>query len=111
MHYIVGTQIVTTAVRQQPLRPGMSSAQIKSRSTGLSTFSKQREQLSPGVTYTLIRVYTSAEHQDKVCYAFTGEGSRVELVFDSIKDAEKFISQLRNEQLPDYEEANRNKTD
>ena len=53
----------------------------------------------------------SGEQQDKVCYAFAGNGERVELLFDSIKDAEKFISELRNEQIPDYEEANRNKTD
>lgn len=111
MHYIVGTQIVTRPSRPQPLRPGMTSTQIKSRSTGLTTFDKQREQLTSGVTYTLIRVYMSGEQQNKVCYAFAGNGERVELLFDSIKDAEKFISELRNEQLPDYEEANRNKSD
>ena len=111
MHYIAGTQIVTRPVRAQPLKPGMTSAQIKNRTSGLSTFDDQRSQLTAGVTYTLIRVSMSAEHQNKVCYTFAGNGERVELLFDSIKDAEKFISELRNEQVPDYEEFNKYKTD
>lgn len=108
MHYIVGTEIITTPVRKQALQPGMTSAQIKNQSTGLSSFSKQRELLTPGVTYTLLRVYVV---EDKPCYVFSGDGQRVELMFDSVKSAEKFISELRREKLPDYETINRDKTD
>lgn len=108
MHYIVGTKITCTPSRPQPLRPGMTSSQIKNRSTGLTTFTEQREQLTSGVEYTLIRVYIKEE---KVCYAFAGNGERVELLFDSVTDAEKFISELRRETIPDYEELNKYKSD
>lgn len=108
MHYIVGTEIVTSPVRKQPIQPGMTSAQIKNRSTGLSPFSEQRELLTPGVTYTLLRVYVT---EQKPCYVFSGDGQRVELIFDSVSTAEKFISELRQESLPDYESINRDKTD
>lgn len=108
MHYIVGTKIVCRPSRPQPLKPGMTSSQIKSRSSGLTTFTEQREQLTSGVEYTLIRIFIKEE---KVCYAFAGSGERVEILFNSVNDGEKFISELRNEEIPDYEEANRNKSD
>jgi hypothetical protein len=36
---------------------------------------------------------------------------RVELEFTTVSDAEKFISELRNEQVPDYSDVYKNMTD
>lgn len=110
MHYIIGTKIAVGAQRPaQKIRPGMSSAQIKATSRGLASgnYNEQRSLLTPNETYTLIRIFMKDE---KVCYKMVGDKT-VELLFSSVKDAETFISEIRGEQVPDYEEINRNKTD
>lgn len=109
MHYIVGTQIVVAPVKKAPLRPGMSSSQIRNQSTGISGFKEQREQFASGDTYTLIRVFVKGE---KVCYKFASlSGDITEVEFSTVSDAEAFISELRGENVPDYEKINRDKTD
>jgi len=109
VHYIVGTQITVTPSRKTPIRPGMSSSQIRSNSTGISSYKEQRELFDPGDTYTLIRVYVKGEN---VCYKFASlSGDITEVEFSSVADAENFISELRGESVPDYEKINRDKTD
>ena len=109
MHYIVGTQIAVTPIRKEPIRPGMSSSQIRSQSSGISGFREQRDLFTPGDNYTLIRVYVKGE---KVCYKFASlSGDITEVEFQSVSDAEQFISELRGESVPDYERINRDKTD
>jgi len=110
MHYIIGTKVSVGAQRStQKIKPGMSSNQIKAASRGLAngSYTEQRSKLTPNETYTIIRIYMKEE---KVCYRFVGDKT-VELMFESVRDAESFISESRGEQIPDYEEINRNKTD
>ena len=109
MHYIVGTQITIRPAVKTPIRPGMSSSQIRSTSTGLSTFHEQRELFTPGQTYTLLRI---SGKDEQVCYKFASiEGEIIEAVFPSVNNAEEFISELRGENVPDYEKINRDKSD
>lgn len=112
MHYIPGTEITISSRSTAGIRPGMTSAQIRAMSGGNSVFAKQREKLQPGVKYTLIRIHKHNEDPDKVVYMFTAPGGdRVSLNFADIKQAENFISEIRREQVPDYTEAQLNKTD
>ena len=109
MHYIVGTKITVQPAIKTALRPGMSSSQIRKQSSGLSKFAAQRDMFTPGDTYTLIRVFMKG---DSVCYKFASlAGDVTEAEFGSVTDAEKFISELRGELVPDYEQINRDKTD
>lgn len=109
MHYIVGTKITVQPVIKTAIRPGMSSNQIRKQSTGLSKFVEQRDMFTPGDTYTLIRVFMK---DGNVCYKFASlAGDITEVEFGSVTDAEKFISELRGETIPDYEQINRDKTD
>lgn len=93
-----------------PVRPGMTSSQIRAASGGnRSAYKEQREQLEPDKEYSLIRVY---KKQDTCVYVFSSSDmQRVELEFTTISDAEKFISELRNEQVPDYSDVYKNMTD
>lgn len=110
MHYIAGTKIRLSAVRPGgPIRPGMTSAQIRASSPGRSNYLKQRELLKPETEYTLIRIYKE-EADVKYCFS-SSDMSRVVLSFGSISDAEKFISEIRNEQVPDYSDVYKNMSD
>lgn len=87
----------------------MTSQQIRQASSGVSNFDEQRKQLTPGDIYTLSRIY---QKEEKMCYVFSSpSGVREELLFESIKQAEKFISELKNETIPDYSSAYINQTD
>ena len=99
MHYIVGTTIQVTQKTLPKIQPGMTSAQIRASSTKSTRFSEQRS-LFDNNEYTLTRIY---KQDDKVAYQFSSKtGSRVVPVFDSVKQAESFIAELRNEIVPDY---------
>ena len=109
MHYIIGTQITVTQSRPNPVRPGMSSQQIRATSRGMSNYTKEREQFTPGVTYTITRIYMK---DNNVCYKFhSADGTGVEVIFKTVSDAEKFISEVKGETVPDYEQINRDKSD
>jgi hypothetical protein len=110
MHYIAGTRIRVSAIRPGgPIRPGMTSSQIRASSPKRSLYTKHRELLKPDTDYTLTRIY---KDQDKVVYVFnSSDMSRTELQFDTITDAERFISELRNENLPNYDDVYKNMTD
>lgn len=88
MTYIIGTSFV---VGKRIIRPGMSSSSAKvTASTPI---------LPPG-EYTINYI---KKNENNVVYTFVNENfERVEIEFDSIGQAEKYISAMRNEQLPDY---------
>lgn len=109
MHYIIGTQITVTQSRPNPVRPGMSSQQIRATSRGMSSFTKERELFDSGKVYTITRIYMK---EDKVCYRFNSvDGTGVEVMFNTVGDAERFISEVKGETVPDYEQINRDKSD
>ena len=112
MHYIIGTQINIKSRSLPPVQRGMTSQQLAKisklkRSTAQSN--KTRELFEPNQTYTLIRIYAKDE---KVIYKFSdNRGTIVEAEFDTIKQGESFISEIRGEELPDYTLNYINKTD
>lgn len=109
MHYIAGTTITITSKGTAKVVPGMTSAQIRQISSGVSKFKIQRDQLTPGERYTLNRIHNKDR---SVCYVFADRGgSRVELLFDTVSHAEKFISEIKGETLPDYSTVYDNQTD
>ena len=88
MHYIIGTQVTIRPAVKTPIRPGMSSSQIRQSSTGLSIFKEQHEQFAPGETYTILRIYVKGE---SVCYKFASlSGDIVEVLFPTVNNAENF---------------------
>lgn len=89
MTYIIGTRF---AVGRKILRPGMTNSQSKvTASTPI---------LPPG-EYTINYIKKTPNN---VVYTFVNENlEQVDIEFDSIGQAEKYISAMRNEQLPDYE--------
>ena len=112
MHYIIGTQIVIQNRSLPKVTTGMSSQQLSKlsrlkRSSAQSE--KARELFEPGKTYTLIRIFAKDQ---KVIYKFSDNGGTViEAEFDSVKQAENFISEARGEEIPDYSLNHINKTD
>ena len=100
MHYIVGTQIITNNRTIPKIRPGMTSQQLQSLSKGKSNNTSMLSKLKPGEKYTLTRIF---KQDNDVVYTFIDtSGNRENLAFGSVKSAEKFISELRGEALPDY---------
>ena len=106
MHYIAGT---TITISSQGSATGMTSSQIRQMSGGVSGFKSQRDQLTIGEKYSLLRIHNK---DDKICYVFADRsGTRVELLFDTVSQAEKFISEIKGEQLPDYSTVYDNQSD
>jgi hypothetical protein len=110
MHYIAGTVIQAPAGKSAAsIRPGMTSQQIRAASRGPVGFNDQISKLTPGKQYTLIRIYKVNED---VVYVFSSTtGDRVELTFPDISSAERFISNVKGETIPDYNDAYRNQSD
>lgn len=97
MKYIVGTEITIRNTTGGKIRPGMTSQQIKAASTGNSKFGSQRALFTPGKEYILNRIYTRDE---RVVYRFARNfDDIVEVDFESVSEAEKFISEARGESI------------
>lgn len=80
MHYIIGTYFVT------PQRLGLSENEKK---------------LAPGTQYNLIHIQKS---KNKAIYSLLDtKRTKIELTFDSCRDADKFIARMRKENIPDYD--------
>lgn len=109
MHYIPGTTVTPAARSREVVRPGMNSNQLK-RTGGQRVNTAEINKLKPGVTYTLSRVYKKPGDQH-VTYKFTGSGEQVELQFENTKAADKLISQMRGEEMPDYDVMSETRTD
>lgn len=110
MHYIAGTTItITDRTIKTPIRPGMTSQQLRAASSKSSRFEEQKKQFTPGVVYTLNRI---SKHHDMYQYQFSNSaGERATVHFESVSSAEKFIAEQRNETLPDYSNIYENLTD
>jgi hypothetical protein len=91
MHYIIGTQIRLNSNPRQDPRRGYTRV-IKS------------DKFKPDVTYSLYHI--RQDDEGKVRYVFVSNDQQdvVGLIFDSPSEADKEISRLRGEQLPDYNE-------
>jgi len=89
MTYIIGTSFI---VGKKVIKPGMTNT--SSRVTGNTPI------LPPG-QYTINYI---KKNVNNVVYTFINDNfEHVDIEFDSIGQAEKYISAMRNEQLPDYQ--------
>ena len=103
MHYIIGTQI-TLGTRSMPtVSRGMTSqqlAEISRLKRSNTQNNKIRDLFEVNTTYTLIRIFAK---EDKVVYKFSDTtGTIVEAEFDTVKQGESFISEVRGEEVPVY---------
>lgn len=81
MHYIVGTSL--------SIRPNLSSS------------SRRLRQFVEGRTYTLKGI---AKNNDLFVYTFiSSHNDTAILEFESCRDADTFISSIKNEVIPDYQ--------
>lgn len=81
MHYIVGTSFI--------LNPSLK--------LGFGT-----KKFKPGTIYMLVSIKKS---DDKVIYTFFDrQKQKVEMEFLNCRDADLFISRIRNEKIPNYDE-------
>lgn len=94
MHYIIGTQILIQSPK--PIRPGDP--------TSYKTRRAQNTDFKPGVPYSLYHITKDREGKMRYVFISNDNSDVVGLVFDSIAEADKAISNLKREQLPDYEE-------
>ena len=94
MHYIIGTQVLVKAPQQA--RPGDPNS--------YKTRRPQSTDFKPGLTYSLYHIATDRDGKMRYVFISTDNSDVVGLIFDSISDADKAISALKQEQLPDYEE-------
>ena len=91
MTYIIGTSF---NVGKRILKPGFSSNQ-SNKVTSSTTF------LPPG----LYIINNIKKNLDNVVYTFMNENfEQVTVEFDNINQAERYISAMKNEQIPDYSE-------
>ena len=103
MHYIIGTQITISGRTVDRIKPGMTSSEIRRRSTSSSQFHEEQAKFEKNKTYTLSRIYRPPG-ADHIVYRFNDGGiNTVELEFKSVDDAEDFISEARSEVVPDYD--------
>ena len=99
MHYIIGTQIRSNSLHPAPT----SSSRLKS--VGAVQLRKKvvSEHFLPGETYTLY--YIKQIEDDKLQYTFLNNTTeeKFDMMFDSAKDADIYLSRVLGEKLPDYE--------
>lgn len=112
MHYIAGTQIKLSGKTISPKKSlqGLTGAQIRKLSTGATVFQKEREQFTPDRTYTLIRVCKDRESENLI-YTFSDGIDITPVLFPDVNTAETFISEIKNESIPDYSGVYINRTD
>jgi len=93
----------------QQIRPGMTSAQIRAMSSGKGGSGEDTKKLfKPDVIYTLSRIY---KQEDDVIYKFTSSEGIVNAPFKSVTAAERFISDITGDDLPDYSNVYKSMTD
>lgn len=94
MHYIIGTRVLIPSAGQVNPRDPNS---YKTRRPKTYDF-------KPDLPYTLYHI--TKDREDKMRYVFISNDNSdvVGLVFDTITEADKAISALKQEQLPDYDE-------
>lgn len=95
MHYIIGTQLMIPTRAQT--RPGPQANPRAARRPKSTDF-------KPGVAYTLYHITKDKEGKMRYVFISNQQDDVVGLVFDSIKEADRAISVLKQEHLPDYDE-------
>lgn len=99
MHYIVGTTLMVTNRPKTVARPGMSSSDLRQIKSSRGVDHDKLSSFVTGVEYTLSRIHRP-RGESCVVYCFTDGAARVELKFDSVSQAEAFISGVRGDTLP-----------
>ena len=97
MHYIIGTTFKTPdTTRSKPIGPVTSKTFKRKTSNMLS------RHLKPGAIYSVYHI--SPQGDEGVLYVFKEiETSKtISMTFKTVSEADKAISQLREEDLPDY---------
>ena len=80
MHYIIGTSFVVNPNPKLGIRD---------------------KRFMPGKAYSLFNIRKAGE---KVTYVFVDQmRQKTEVEFNSCRDADQFISKLKNERIPDYD--------
>jgi len=80
MHYIIGTSIKVNPATKVAIKD---------------------KRLQPGQVYTLAYI---AKKQDKFIYMFLDMNrKKIDVEFNSCREADSFIAKLRNERIPDYD--------
>ena len=117
MHYIIGTNIT---IESRPTtgraKIGMTSSDIANLRKSGGDHTELKKKFTPGKQYTLTRIYKrfyeDTINNEVVVYRFVSRDSDlVELEFNTVKLAEKFIADTRGEDLPDYGSVYETKTD
>ena len=94
MHYIIGTRVLV-----QP------AGQVNPRDpNSYKTRRPKTYEFKPGVPYTLYHITKDKEGKMRYVFISNDNSDVVGLVFDTISEADKAIAQLKQEQLPDYDE-------
>lgn len=98
MHYILNTSFQTPGGLVN--RPKIGGPTRFGQDTNLSQ-PTLNPKFQPGTVYTVVYI---KKVEDKVEYTFkSSKGDVVVETFASCNDADKFIAEMRGEQIPDYE--------
>ena len=95
MHYIIGTEILIPeqrAMGNSGIQP-VNSTQVQKKNKGIGPF-------QPGVHYRLYNIRVNRD-TNKLQYTFEcSHGEPLIVPFESVEEAEKYISAARGESLP-----------
>tara|TARA_A100001011_G_C14185901_1_gene789020 strand:+ start:682 stop:981 length:300 start_codon:yes stop_codon:yes gene_type:complete len=92
MHYIIGTEI---HIQNRPVDPRDPKTYRTRKVTG---------DFKPGVRYNLYHIRKDKENKMRYVFISNDQSDVVGLVFDTITEADRYISSIKNEQLPNYHE-------
>ena len=97
MHYIIGTTFRTPGERRVKPTAPVTSATFKRKTNNTLT-----KYLKPGILYSVYHI--SPRGDEGVLYVFKEVESNktVSITFKAVSEADKAISQMREEDLPDY---------
>ena len=105
MHYIVGTKIiVNTAPQTRQSQSGLRSVGAVQVNRSVNT-----EHFQPGNEYTL---YYIKKHNKNFVYTFKNNTTEEKFLipFESPGEADKYISKILGEKLPDYKKHHQSKS-
>ncbi len=117
MHYIIGTNItIESRPASGRAKVGMTSSDIANLRKPGGDHTELQKRFTPGKLYTLTRIYKrfyeDTINNEVVVYRFVSRDSDlIELEFNTVNLAEKFIADVRGEELPDYNSVYETKTD
>ena len=95
MHYIIGTEVIYKD--RVPLKGVVTSSTFQRRVNNVIT-----KQLKPDVVYYLYNISTNAKNGVDYTFVSKKNHEAIKITFNSVNAADKAISELRKESLPDY---------